>query len=59
MPGKWHNLTNRKVTITTTGLTTYMEDGVENIDMDMTNVEETKEEPARRNAMSVSNWGVG
>jgi hypothetical protein len=40
--------------MTTTGLITHMEDGAENIDVDMTNTEETKEEPTRRNAMSVS-----
>jgi hypothetical protein len=65
MPGKWHNLTNRKVTMTITGLTTYMEDMVENISIGITNAEEDikeeeiKEEPAKRNAMSVSSLGVG
>jgi hypothetical protein len=60
VPRKWHNLTNRKATMTTTRLTTHMEDMAENIDMDMTNAEEeTKEEPTKRNAMSVSSLGVG
>jgi hypothetical protein len=42
-----------------------MEDVAENIDVGMTNMEEdieeeeTKEEPARRNVMSVSSLGVG
>jgi hypothetical protein len=60
VPGKWHNLTNRKATMTITGLTTHMEDMAKNIDMDMTNAEEeTKEEPTKRNAISISSLGVG
>jgi hypothetical protein len=64
MPRKWHNLTNRKATMTTTGLTTHMEDVAENISIGMTNTEEDikeeeiKEEPTKRNAMSVSSLGV-
>jgi hypothetical protein len=51
--------------MTTTGLIAYMEDVAENIDIGMTNMEEdieeeeTKEEPARRNIMSVSSLGIG
>jgi hypothetical protein len=51
--------------MTITGLTTHMEDMVENIGIGMTNAEEdikeeeTKEEPARRNAISISSLGVG
>jgi hypothetical protein len=60
MPRKWYNLTNRKVTMTITGLTIYMEDMAENIDVGMINAEEdieeeeTKEEPIRRNTIYVS-----
>jgi hypothetical protein len=65
IPGKWHNLTNRKATMTTTRLTTYMEDMAENISIGMTNTEEDikeeeiKEEPTKRNAMSISSLGIG
>jgi hypothetical protein len=65
MPRKWHNSTNRKVTMTITGLTTHMEDMAENIGIGITNTEEdikeeeTKEEPTKRNTMSISSLGVG
>jgi hypothetical protein len=51
--------------MTTTRLTTYMEDVVENISISITNTEEDikeeeiKEEPTKRNTMSISSLGVG
>jgi hypothetical protein len=46
--------------MTITRLTAYMEDMAENTGIDMANVEEeTKEEPTRRNIMSISSLGVG
>jgi hypothetical protein len=46
--------------MTITGLTIHMEDMAENTGMDMANMEEeTKEEPTRRNVMSVSSLGIG
>jgi hypothetical protein len=55
-PRNWHN----PAIITITRLTTYMEDMAENTGVDMANTEEeTKEEPARRNIMSVSSLGIG
>jgi hypothetical protein len=50
--------------MTTTGLTTHMENMVENISIGMTNAEEDikeeeiKEEPAKRNAISISSLGI-
>jgi hypothetical protein len=51
--------------MTTTRLTTHMEDMAENISIGITNAEEDikeeeiKEEPTKRNAMSVSSLGIG
>jgi hypothetical protein len=64
MPRKWHNLTNRKITMTITRLTIHMEDMAENIGIGITNMEEnikeeeTKEEPTKRNTMSISSLGI-